>query len=204
RNRNDYRDGKNVTPEKFIETFGFRGTEFGNWLAADERQSVLNMAYDSFMDLSEVLNVSPKTLSLDGELSIGFGSRGQGSKSGVAHYEAGRAVINQTKIKGAGSLAHEWFHAFDNYLAKQDGKITSERNEDGTLPSSTEKRRYYSHGGLLIKSGVRKEVEKAFNVLYKTITQKSIEIELDVSSMNQTLDTRKETLSRDIARLKNY
>ena len=34
-------------------------------------------------------------------------------------------VINLTKTKGAGTLAHEWFHALDNYLLRAVGNRTS-------------------------------------------------------------------------------
>lgn len=47
-------------------------------------------------------------------LAIAFGSRGVANAS--AHYEPGRKVINLTKLKGAGSLAHELGHAIDHYL----------------------------------------------------------------------------------------
>lgn len=49
-------------------------------------------------------------------IAIAFGSRGKGAA--LAHYEPGRRVINLTKMKGAGSLAHELGHAFDHYLYK--------------------------------------------------------------------------------------
>jgi hypothetical protein len=117
----DYRKGKNVTPDDFLEAFGFRGVEFGNWVGqgagAKERQGMLNEAYDAFMDLASILDVPPKALSLEGKLGIGFGSRGSGRFS--AHYEPDNIVINLTKTKGAGSLAHEWFHALDNYFARK-------------------------------------------------------------------------------------
>ncbi len=115
----DYRDGTDITPEQFLEAFGFRGVEFGNWVkqGADgkERQGMLNEAYDAFMDLADIVGVPSKALSLEGRLGIGFGSRGRGKAS--AHFEPGSVVINLTKTKGAGSLAHEWFHALDNYFS---------------------------------------------------------------------------------------
>ena len=119
----DHRGGADITPEQFLETFGFRGVEFGNWVAQGDgskgRQGMLNDAYDAFMDLAEVVGVPPKALSLEGRLGIGFGSRGRGRAS--AHFEPGAVVINLTKTKGAGSLAHEWFHAVDNYFAGKRG-----------------------------------------------------------------------------------
>ena len=36
-----------VTPEKFQETFGFRGVEFGEWVENKNRQEDLNKAYDA-------------------------------------------------------------------------------------------------------------------------------------------------------------
>ena len=118
----DHREGKDVTPEKFADAFGFRGVEFGNWVEGDKRQEDLNEAYDALMDLAGVLDISPKALSLNGELGLAFGARGRGGKqAAAAHYEPGFVVINLTKKRGAGSLAHEWLHALDNYFARMAG-----------------------------------------------------------------------------------
>lgn len=109
-----YRD-HDITPEEFMETFNVRGGQFGNWVNQDERTEMLNRAYDGFMDLSRVLKVEPKAIGLGGQLGIAFGARGSGWAS--AHYETDEKVINLTKTRGAGSLAHEWWHAADNYLS---------------------------------------------------------------------------------------
>lgn len=120
----DYREGKDVTPDQFLEAFGFRGVEFGNWVGQGkggrERQGMLNEAFDAFMDLAGIVGVSPKAMSLEGTLGIGFGSRGMGGRA-AAHFEPDSVVINLTKTKGAGSLAHEWFHALDNYFSRKRG-----------------------------------------------------------------------------------
>lgn len=117
----DHRKGRNVTPEQFSKTFGFRGVEFGNWVSqganAKERQGMLNQAYDALMDLSAILNIPPQAISLNGSLGLGFGSRGHGWAS--AHFESSALVINLTKTRGAGNLAHEWFHALDNYFQRE-------------------------------------------------------------------------------------
>lgn len=110
--------GKNVTGETMLEDFGFRGGEFGNWLNENDRIQSLNFCYDALMDLSYALGMQPKDISFDGILAIAFGSRGKGGRSaGIAHYEPARQVINLTKMKGAGSLAHEWIHAMDHAAA---------------------------------------------------------------------------------------
>lgn len=75
----------------------------------------MNGAYDAMMDLSGIVNVPPRALSLNGNLAISFGSRGSGDA--MAHYEPDKRVIGLTKTRGVGSLAHEWFHALDNYFA---------------------------------------------------------------------------------------
>jgi len=121
RSGKDWRKGKDVSAEEFQAQFGFRGGEFGKWVSqgkgAQERQFMLNNAYDALMDLSEILGVPPKAISLDGSLGIAFGSRGGGWAS--AHFEPSNLVINLTKPRGAGALAHEWFHALDNYFARK-------------------------------------------------------------------------------------
>jgi hypothetical protein len=110
-----------VAPQSFDSTFGFRGVQFGNYVEDARRQADLNRAYDALMDLSDVLGVPPKALSLNGQLGMAFGARGTGgSRAAAAHYEPIQVVINLTKGAGPGSLAHEWLHAVDNYFARQD------------------------------------------------------------------------------------
>ena len=115
----DYRGGEDATPEMFSETFGFRGVQFGNWTNNADRQAALNQAYDALMDLSNELGITPRAVSLDGELGLAFGARGTGGAT--AHYEPVEVVINLTKTKGAGALAHEWWHAVDNFLSRKAG-----------------------------------------------------------------------------------
>ena len=118
----DHRNGAPVTPEIFADTFGFRGVQFGNYVEGDRRQSDLNESFDALMDLAAVLGVPPRALSLNGRLGLAFGARGKGGKNApAAHYEPGTVVINLTKGGGPGALAHEWWHAADNYFARDFG-----------------------------------------------------------------------------------
>ena len=112
----DHRGGKDATPEMFGEAFGFRGVQFGNWTNQRDRQEALNQAYDGLMDLAAATGLPARALSLNGELGLAFGSRGSGSA--MAHYEPTTVVINLTKTRGSGSLAHEWWHALDNYFGR--------------------------------------------------------------------------------------
>jgi hypothetical protein len=113
----DYRQGRDVSGDEFIHDFGIKGGEFGNWLSELDRKTSLNYGYDAFCDLADALGIEKSDISLNGTLSIGFGSRGLGLSGAVAHYEPLRKVINLTKMNGAGSLAHEWWHAFEDYIS---------------------------------------------------------------------------------------
>lgn len=125
----DHRSGQDVTTEQFMNTFGLRGGQFGNWVKqganSKDRQNMLNDAYDAFMDLAGVLNIPPEAIGLGGKLAMSFGARGKGRA--MAHYEPSQVIINLTKTKGAGSLAHEWFHALDHHFTSF--RDSSDRNK---------------------------------------------------------------------------
>ena len=116
----DWRKGENITPEQFAQALPFRGVEFGNWVTQAERASLLNAAFDGFHDLAQLFGLSAGDMALHGSLAFAFASRG---KSGaMAHYEPLRQVINLTKKNGAGCMAHEWFHAIDNWAQYSAGR----------------------------------------------------------------------------------
>jgi hypothetical protein len=131
RSGQDCREGRDISPETFASLFPFRGVEFGNWVSQAERAASLNEACDALSDLACVLGTGKTAVTLDGKLALAFGARGSGDAS--AHYERERKVINLTKTRGAGSLAHEWFHALDNYLCAKEGNpllLASEKPAD--------------------------------------------------------------------------
>ena len=115
----DYRNGQEIVGQHYLDTFGFRGGEFGNWLNQNDRQASLNMGFEALKDLAAALHVSDKDIAYQGTLAIAFGARGSGNAA--AHYEPLRKVINLTKMHGAGSLAHEWWHGLDDYLGGKMG-----------------------------------------------------------------------------------
>ena len=115
----DIRSGQEITGQHYLETFGFRGGAFGNWMNQNDRQASLNMGFEALKDLASALQISDKDIAYQGTLAIAFGARGSGNAA--AHYEPLRKVINLTKMHGAGSLAHEWWHGFDDYLGTRMG-----------------------------------------------------------------------------------
>lgn len=161
---------RDVFDREFYDTFGFRGVEFGNWNNQNERQELLNRAYDGLMDLSELIGVPPKALSLNGDLALAFGARGHGLQGARAHYEPARMVINLTKMTGSGALAHEWMHALDHYLSRQDKRFTAEFavQSDGTKAFPTKavrntERVFASYGNYRRANGeLRPELANAY------------------------------------------
>lgn len=147
----DWREGKDIGSEELATTFGFRAIEFGNWVNQKERQVFVNNTYDSLMDLAQLLGITPRAISLGGNLGLTFGSRGSGKAA--AHYEPGRKIINLTKTQGLGSLAHEWWHGIDNYFA---GFETTLKNMKAA-------------SSLEYTPEAREEIKKAFDELSKAV-----------------------------------
>ncbi|BDF57284.1 hypothetical protein CE91St36_01010 [Christensenellaceae bacterium] len=115
----NYRNGRDVVGQDYLDAFAFRGGEFGNWMTQNDRRASLNMGFEALKDLAAALQISEKDISYQGTLSIAFGARGSGNAA--AHYEPLRKVINLTKMHGAGALAHEWWHGLDDYLGGKFG-----------------------------------------------------------------------------------
>jgi len=104
--------------EELKDTFGFRDIQSGNWVLKDKTSAKFHVenAAAAMMDLSDIVGIDPKSLAFGGRLALALGARG--TKGALAHYEPVQRVINITKMKGGGSLGHEWFHAIDNILGE--------------------------------------------------------------------------------------
>ncbi len=199
-----YRYGKerrqgDIAPDAFSNVFGFRGVEFGNWVSkTEERQEVMNHAYDALLDMAEILNIPPKAVSLNGELALAFGARGKGLSGAAAHYEPAYAVINLTKMAGAGHLAHEWFHAFDHYLGRLDGKAETEKitnsRGDSVYKRQTEQMTFATHGFQFSKSGAREELREAYKKFVKTMLVKGEKYVDDTQQVERFLSRAKDAL----------
>ena len=100
-----------VTPEVLMGTYGLRAVQFGESVPQSERQMWMERLFEALSDFSAVLGLPGRSLGLGG-LAIAIGARGKGGA--VAHYEPSLRVVNFTRASGAGSLAHEWWHAFDH------------------------------------------------------------------------------------------
>lgn len=100
------------------DAFGFRDIQSGSWVLNDKDSAKFHVenAAASMLDLSDVVGIDPQSLAFGGRLALAFGARGR--SGALAHYESDTRVINITKMKGGGSLGHEWFHAIDNILGE--------------------------------------------------------------------------------------
>ena len=210
----EYRQG-DVKGEDFRSAFGFRGIEFGNWNNQEERQQLMNEAYDGLMDLAEVMGIPPEAISLNGELALAFGARGHGLSGARAHYEPERAVMNLTKMKGAGALAHEWFHAADHYFGRQDGKASAtwKTMKDGTRAlevSGDFADNAVTSGFSRTNSGVREEIRQAYQHVMETIKHKAEQYVEDtskaerfVAQVRHDVEAKLADLRKDLAEQKD-
>ena len=193
-----YREsGNNVSTQDLLDTFGFRGVNFGNWMKGNsnesERQAHINHAYDAFMDLADLLHVPPKAISLNGMLGFAIGAQGHG-KGVAAHFVPGVNEINLTRESGAGALAHEWAHALDHYFAVQGGQSTASEPFMTQLVESTKKD----------MSIVRQEIRDSFSRIVKAMRERpktSEEIEKDnqesISATRQNVDAWLKSIERN-------
>lgn len=112
----DVRQDRDISAEDIMREFSLRGIQFGDSVPQAERQAWMNHLYEALCDLAEVVQLPRRWVGLGG-LAIAVGARGVGSA--MAHYEPDLRVINFTRMNGAGSLAHEWFHGLDHRFGKR-------------------------------------------------------------------------------------
>ena len=108
-------DTPSITFADLRRRFGFRSIAIGNWVTREEQARAAHQFTRALEDLMELLGGPEQLVSLRGTLTLNYGTGGQ---PGVAaHYEPARRCLALAKNAGPGSLAHEWFHALDHYLA---------------------------------------------------------------------------------------
>lgn len=97
--------------------FDFRSIQIGRWVTEAEKARAAQLFYQALCDLMAILGGPEALVSLRGSLALKYGSGGQ---PGVAaHYEPATHTFALAKNAGPGSIAHEWFHAFDHYIGRK-------------------------------------------------------------------------------------
>ena len=117
RNGPDYRQGEQVDFLDIKQTFGFYHIRIGSWVTKEESKKAANLIFDSLADLAFVLNLPPHAIGLRETLSLAFGHGGR--KHVQAHYDVNARQLALAKNAGSGALAHEFWHAFDHYIAEK-------------------------------------------------------------------------------------
>lgn len=113
----DYRHGEQVSFVDIKQTFGMGGIRVGKWVNSEEKDLAANLIFDSLADLAYILALPPHAIGLRGNLNLAFGT---GGRKGVqAHYAPNQRELALAKNAGAGALAHEFWHAFDHYIAEK-------------------------------------------------------------------------------------
>ncbi|QJR81593.1 hypothetical protein CA267_012850 [Alteromonas pelagimontana] len=115
RNGPSHRDGADVSFQDIRKLFNFSTISVGRWVTPAEQQLAANLFFDALCDLVDILQINELVISLNGSLSLAFGTGGQ--KHVSAHYNSTKRQLALAKNAGGGALAHEWFHAFDHYIA---------------------------------------------------------------------------------------
>ena len=118
--REYYRRGPDVRhgqPVSFVDVrkrFDFRSIRIGRWVTQPEQIRAAGLFHDALVDFMSILRSPEPLISLRGTLSLQYGI---GGRPGVAaHYQPSMRCFSLAKNAGPGSVAHEWFHAFDHYL----------------------------------------------------------------------------------------
>ncbi|QIZ77693.1 CLCA_X family protein [Ferrimonas lipolytica] len=111
----DYRFDEQVDFADIKSQFGLAGITVGRWVDNQEKRLAANLVFDALADLAFLLNVPPQVMGLRQSLSLAFGQGG--SPLAQAHYAPASNTLALAKNAGAGALAHEWWHAFDHYIA---------------------------------------------------------------------------------------
>jgi hypothetical protein len=126
RNGDEHRAGADVNFQDVLRVFRFRSIEIGKWVTEEEKRIAANLFFDALCDLMDILQVPESVITLNNTLSLGFGVGGQ--KFASAHYNSAKKQLSLAKNAGAGALAHEWFHAFDHYIANKMFDVSGSNN----------------------------------------------------------------------------
>ena len=153
----DLEGGYDDSGEWLRQKFNLRAVEWGNSVTQRERKDLLRELHDGLLDMSKTLGLEPSDMGLNGTLAIAFGSRGKGGKGApLAHYESSREVINLTREHGAGSLAHEFFHALDYHQNRESPRLNPKDREHPLLTSASSS----EMGGIEKRSASCEKVKK--------------------------------------------
>jgi len=109
------RRSKVESAEIIAKRYRLKGFEFGNYVNNNDRTDKILSTRASLEHLSKI--IGSKNLGLSNTLGIALGARGYGGVA-KAHFEPDYFMINLTKDRSVGSLAHEYGHALDYFFGR--------------------------------------------------------------------------------------
>lgn len=104
-------------PRKIMDEYWYKSVQFWNYMKDRDSLYHVENFIESMVDMWDTLWIDLKRLNKDMWLSIAFWARG--TPWAAAHYEPLYDIINLTKSAWDWSVAHEWWHFFDNSLGKK-------------------------------------------------------------------------------------
>src|SRR3990167_8890306 len=161
-----------VTVESIKEKFGFKDVEFGQSIKDQEAREHIRHFLGAMADLGDILDINIIKLNQIGQLKITFGSRGAGKAS--AMYFSLRKLINLTKSRGDGAVAHEYAHYIDNIIPKINNPEYSYENWASVTKKST-RGSYYSIDWVK-NTSVKNAINDIFEYIYtrkKPVTEEN-------------------------------
>ncbi len=96
-------DKKDIDLKALIEEYKLAGFEFGRYVNNEDRYDFVLGAKEALSDLSWMLK--SQNIGINYKIGIAFGARGRGGRA-AAHYEPAYNMINLTKTKVSGTMAH--------------------------------------------------------------------------------------------------
>lgn len=163
-----------LTGDDIAKDFGFRGVDTGNTSAEGVRD-----LHNAFMTMAMILNIDPRSLSLGGNMDVNMLGTDAASREfgpGVtAHFRVSGETSSYTgrtqkKMQfrageSAFPLAHEWFHALDNYFGtfglKNEETGFYEQTRHATENADKEGRPWTA----------REEMREAFNGILRSLVE---------------------------------
>lgn len=173
-----------------LNHFNLRSIEFGNWMSQEDRANFLYASMLGLHQLATMLKIKDSDIGFYGKLSIALGARGHGGAAG--HYEAMPfSVINITKTKGIGVLAHEFAHALDNIISFHTGG-----KQQSFVSGGRSTRKGYEED--IAKNGnyFEKQFEELFNVLFYGSDGESTEFHKALNKKDEYWNRRNEVFAR--------
>lgn len=134
------------------KAYNLKGFEFGNWLNQNDRYDKLIACDASLGELAKILGNT--NVGINGKIGIAFGARGM-SKA-LAHYESSTKMINLTKQKGDGCLAHEYGHAIDHII----GMYYDQNKNSAYLSGGSSTQKVGTYTGGIFRALVNSIVDK--------------------------------------------